>query len=60
MPSAVVEETEETVGTTPSITRALLAPNELLESGLARVKIALFPAPSRMVPLFNAKELGAL
>ena len=55
MPSAVVEETEETVGTTPSITRALFAPNELAAPGLASVKVAALPAASLIVPLFSVK-----
>ena len=55
MPSAVVDVTEEIVGTIPSITRALPAPRELVSPGATRVKVAAFPATSTMVPLFNAK-----
>ena len=53
MPSAVVEETEETVGTTPSITRALFSPKELVAPGLASVNVAAFSAASLIVPLFK-------
>ena len=50
----------ERVGSTPSTTKALLTPNELLAPGLARVKIALLPAASFIEPLFKAKEVVAL
>ncbi len=52
-------ETEETVGTAPSITSALLAPRELAAPGVAKVKLAALPAPSLIVPLFKLKELVA-
>ena len=57
MPSAVVDVTEEIVGTTPSITRALSAPRELVSPGSTRVNVAAFPATSVMVPLFNDNAL---
>ena len=59
-PFAVVDVTDDTIGAPVSITKALFAPNEPEAPGLASVKVALFPAPSRIVPLFNAKELVAL
>ena len=45
------------MGITPSTTSALLAPSELLAPGVARVKVAAFPALSAIVPLFNAKAV---
>ena len=54
MPSALVEETDETVGTTVSIISALFAPRELAAPGVGRVLSALFPAASVIVPLFRA------
>ena len=45
------------VGATPSTTKALFAPNELLPPGLAKVNVALFPSASLIVPLFNAKAV---
>ena len=48
-----------TEGTTPSTTSALLLPSELAAPGEANVRVALLVAVSRMVPLFNAKELVA-
>ena len=57
VPSEVVEVTLETVGTTPSITNALLAPRDPEAPGDAKVKVALFPVASFIVPLFKAREL---
>ena len=54
------KETPVIVGTTVSITNALLAPNELVAPGLARVRVALLPAASRIVPPFRANEFVAL
>ena len=48
-----------TEGTRPSTTSALLLPSELAAPGDANVRAALLVAASRMVPLFNAKELVA-
>ena len=48
------------VGTVVSMINALFAPNEFESPGLASVKVALFPAASRIVPLFKARELVAL
>ena len=57
VPSAVVDVTAEIVGTTPSITSALLAPKELLAAGATKVKVAALPTASLMVPLFNANAV---
>ena len=54
-PSVVVAVTAEIVGKDVSITSALSALMELAARGSARVKVAAFPAPSTMVPLFKAK-----
>ena len=54
---ALVELTETTVGTLPSITMALLAPNEPEAPGDGNVKFAALPAASTMVPLFNSNAL---
>ena len=47
------------VGTTLSITMALLAPRDPLAPGLTRVRDAAFPAVSLIVPPFKVKELVA-
>ena len=52
---AVLEFTLLMVGATPSITRALLLPNELAAPGEARVKVALLLAASLMVPPLSAR-----
>ena len=39
--------------TAPLITRALLAPRELLAAGAAKVNVAALPTASTIVPLFN-------
>jgi len=44
-------------GTTPSITKDLLAPREFVAARDAKVKVAALPAASLMVPLFNAKAV---
>ena len=44
-------------GTSVSIIRALFALKDLLAPGLASVSIAVFPASSLMVPLFNARAI---
>ena len=54
VPSSVVDVTAETVGTTPSITSALLAPREFVAAGAASVNVVAFPAGSFIVPPFNA------
>ena len=53
----VVDVTDEMVGTTPSITKALFAPKEPDCPGDANVNVAALPAPSFMVPLFRASAL---
>ena len=50
---------EEKVGAVVSITRALLAPSELVAPGEASVRVALLPAASLIVPPFRASELVA-
>ena len=45
------------VGTLVSTINALLAPKELVDTGLAKVNVAAFKAASLIVPLFNTKEL---
>ena len=50
-------ETDETVGATPSITKALFAPRELVAPRDARVKVVALPAASLMVPLLSANAL---
>ena len=57
VPSEVVEVTLETVGTTPSITKALLAPREPEAPGDAKVSVAALPAKSLIVPLLSANAL---
>jgi hypothetical protein len=42
------------VGATPSMTMALLLPNELAAPGEASVKVALLPAASLIVPPLSA------
>ena len=54
MPSVVVEVTALIVGAVLSITNALLSAKDLDAPGAARVSVALLPALSLMVPLFNA------
>jgi hypothetical protein len=48
-----------TDGTTPSMTKALLAPSELTVPGDGKVRVALLLAASRIVPPFNVNELAA-
>ena len=55
VPSAVEEVTPLIVGATPSITRALLLAKEPEAPGDARVRVALLPALSLMVPLFSER-----
>ena len=52
-PSAVEEVTPVIVGAVVSITKALLSAKEPEAPGDAKVRVALFPAASLMVPLFN-------
>jgi len=52
-----VGEIDATVGAVLSITIALLTPKDPEEPGSSRVKLALFVALSRMVPLFSDSEL---
>ena len=47
--------TADIVGVAESIMIALLAPNELAAAGAASVRLAEFPAPSKIVPLFKAR-----
>ena len=54
-PFAVDDVTDDTVGTTPSTTSALLLPREFDAPGLASVNVAALPAASLMVPEFSAK-----
>ena len=59
-PSAVEEVTPVMVGAVVSITRALLSAKEPEAPGDAKVSVALFPAASLIVPLFNVSaELEA-
>ena len=51
--SDLVEVTEDTVVTFPSLTIALLAQSEPDAPGDAKVKIATLPEASLIVPLFN-------
>ena len=44
-------------GTTPSITISLLAPSELVCPGSGKVNTETLPLKSRILPLFNDKEL---
>ena len=39
---------------------AALAANEFVSPGATKVKMALFPAPSRIVPLFKPRALVAV
>ena len=55
-PSVVDEVTFVTVGTTPSITSALVAPREPAAPGDARVSVALLPAASLIEPPFKARD----
>ena len=59
-PSDTNEVTLVTVGTTPSITKALFAPKEPEAPGEAKVNVAAFPAASFIVPLFNARRTCGL
>ena len=56
-PSETKEVTLETVGTTPSITNALLAPRDPEAPGDAKVNVAALPAASLIVPLLSANAL---
>ena len=49
----------DTVGTTPSMTKALLAPSERVAPGLVSVKVALLFVASFMVPELRASEVVA-
>ena len=49
-----LDDTDDMVGITPSITIALFAPREFVAPGLASVNVAALPAASLIVPLFNA------
>ena len=54
----MVDDTEATVGTIPSMTKSLLSPSELVAAfGDAKVNTLAFPATSLMVPPFKAKAL---
>ena len=54
-----VGEVDETVGSIPSITIALLEPNDPEAPGEARVRLALLPSKSLMVPELRTRELVA-
>ena len=54
-PSLELELTEAIVGSTPSTTIAFALPSELAAPGAAKVKVDALPAPSLMVPPFNAR-----
>ena len=60
MPSAVKLLTDCTVGAVVSMTRALLAARESLPSVAGRVRAALLPAESVMVPPLRASDEVAL
>ena len=45
------------VGTFPSTTRSLFADNDPVDPGTGKVKIALLPPPSLIVPPFNDKAV---
>ena len=49
----VVDDKSDTVDGTVSTTMALFAPSEFAAPGLGRVKVALFPAASLIVPEFK-------
>ena len=55
VPSLLVAA-EEKVGAVVSITNALLLARESLPSKAGRVRVALLPAASLMVPPFRARE----
>ncbi len=54
-PSACGDVTFRTVGAAASMTMALLKPSENSVPGSARVRIALFSAASRIVPLLRPR-----
>ena len=56
----MLELTLDTVGFVVSMTMASLAPNELAAAGAARVRVAVLPAASLMVPLFRANDVEAV
>ena len=56
-PLAFVELTPLTVGAVVSITRFVLAPSEPVVPGAGSVRVALFPAPSWIVPPFRARAV---
>ncbi len=47
----------DTEGATPSMTKALLLPNEFAAPGVANVRMALLPTASRIVPPFKARAV---
>ena len=53
----MVDDTEATVGTIPSMTKSLLSPSELVAFGDAKVNTLALPATSLIVPPFKAKAL---
>ena len=56
-PVVMTDPTVKSAGTVVSTIKYLLALNELVAPGLAKVKVAAFNAASLIAPLFNAKEL---
>ena len=54
-PLALVDVTDKTDGTLPSMTKALLAPNDPDAPGVGNVKSAVFPAASFIVPPFSSR-----
>ena len=55
-----MDVTADITGTVVSIISVLLAPSELTAAGDAKVKVAAFPAASKMDPLFSAKAVVSL
>ena len=56
----VLESTLDTVGLVVSMIMASLAASELAAPGVARVRVAVLPAASLMVPLLRTREPTAL
>ena len=57
VPLAFVELTLLTVGAVVSITRFVLALSEPVAPGAASARVAMFPAPSWIVPPFRARAV---
>ena len=54
------EHTERIDGAGAAITMSAFPANEFVSPGAAKVKMALFPAPSWIVPLFKPRALVAV